>query len=356
MQRIIHALFLIIYFLPSLTTAGPGDPFNGIDVSFGEWSSAGGAISSSADSAWFNGVDLIEDDGFLQTQATINGETYIRQIVAGSNATGTPDELGFFDESIIRVNLDPDASTRVIDGIALRSQVRDSFSGDGAAADFLLTTAIQSSWATATGNTGDTEIKIENSYVVGKQRDVGGNISGQNFNFGFAYAKAAYGSASSEFLHISQGVALSDSTALEVSGSGDATLFVLQQLSGGYVSGGSISGLDSGAGLPGYSDTVTWTAGETIRVFGIGQQVSLGNSAGGASADVPAGFAHVQVENLSTGQVGFASAGAGQATSDATTVGGLSDWIASSDFSFIDDPFSNAAPSATPAPQIFLNN
>ncbi|NOY63111.1 MAG: hypothetical protein GXP10_08175 [Gammaproteobacteria bacterium] len=342
---------------------------NAATPAFDDWSVVGGNIVTGSGD-WSTGTDIVADTGFLQTQMTDStGQTYIRQVIA-EGFPGGPD-VAFSDESIIRVNFSQNPTLDVNNGIALKSIVNDFSSAiPGFAFDFDSVAVIKTGWATASGGDNDSEVRLENTYVVGDAWDsVNEVVTGQNFSFGFVvdqYDDNGDGAFDGKALALTQGVALQDSTALEVAGSGDNTLFALQELSGDRSNGGMIRGLNTGADLgatAGYSPTVAWAAGETIKVFGIGQQIDLGATSGGASAS----FGHVQAENLTTGDIGFASAGGGQAEANETLIGlngagnnpglALSSWEADADFSTFENPFveTTAPAGSTPLPQLFLN-
>ncbi|NOY61743.1 MAG: hypothetical protein GXP10_01095 [Gammaproteobacteria bacterium] len=342
---------------------------------FDEWGVTSGNITSTG--SWAaGGTDVVKDTGFLQTQMTdASGETYIRQVIAEEFA-GSPGFIAFSDESIIKVNFSQNPLLDTNNGIALKSVVNDEANpSPGVAWDFDSVAIINTGWATASGGNNDSEVLLENTYSVGTGVDGGGNVTGQTFNFGFdldQYDNNGDGIMDAKSVGLTQGVALGGG-ALETPGSGDNTMFALQELSGAYSTGGAISGLNTGAALglvAGYSETVDWTAGETIKIFGIGQQIALGATSGGASAS----FGHIQVETKGDGavasaaQIGFASAGGGQAEPNPLHIGNnatgtnpgqaAEDWVADADLGAFANPFTLATTpvGSSPIPALFNND
>ncbi len=303
------------------------------------------------------GVDLIRDDGFLQSQFSVDGQSYIRQVIVdnadprmfGAPTNGTSATLGFSDESIIKVDYTQNISAPLqTDGVMLKSQIRDYFTsadgggpvigrpyGTGSATDaayrFDLISVINTGWATE--NNG-VEVDIGNTYYIGSGSTGTGAdmaITGQSFNFGFwlntefDINNVQTGGA----LLMTQGVAL-DKNGLETA-AGDSTSFVFEELAGASTTaaGGStgVTGLFSD--IAGYTPQVTWEAGDRVQVFGIGQSMQLG--LGGAGD-----FGHIQATNYGTDgtvkQIGFASTGGGQRQADIRKQGGLDSWATNADF------------------------
>ncbi|MCF6235673.1 MAG: hypothetical protein L3J70_04760 [Gammaproteobacteria bacterium] len=303
------------------------------------------------------GVDLIRDDGFLQSQFSVDGQSYIRQVIVdandprefGSPINGTPGSLGFSDESIIKVDYSQNISSpQQTDGVMLKSQIRDYFTsadgggpvigrpyGTGSATDaayrFDLIAVINTGWATADNGV---EVDIGNTYYIGSGSTGAGNdltITGQSFNFGF-WLNTEFDINNEQTggaLLMTQGVAL-DKNGLET-GIGDSTSFVFEELAGASTTdaGGAtgVTGLFSD--ILGYTPQVTWEGGDRVQAFGIGQSMQLG--LGGAGD-----FGHVQVTNYGTDgvvkEVGFASTGGGQRQADIRKQGGLDSWATNVDF------------------------
>ncbi len=306
------------------------------------------------------GIDLIRDDGFLQSQYTVDGQSYIRQVIVdgmdprqfGAPTNGTPGSLGFSDESIIKVDYSQNISSpQQTDGVMLKSQIGDYFTsadgggpvltrpyGTGSATDaayrFDLIAVINTGWATENNSV---EVDIGNTYYIGSGSTGTGNdmaITGQSFNFGFwlntefDINNVKTGGA----LLMTQGVAL-DKNGLET-GSGDNTLFVFEELEGSNTTaaGGAagITGLFSDILF--FSPEVNWEAGDRVQAFGIGQDMQLG--LGGAGD-----FGHVQVTNYGTDgvvkEIGFASTGGGQRQADVRKQGGLDSWATNVDFAAV---------------------
>lgn len=258
----------------------------GAPVAFSEWSVNDGVISAPCPFTFC--ASEAGRNGFLQraVEDGSTGQSYIQTIITDIDASGLPGDLPFSSESVVRIS---GSDTQTVNGIVALQLARDPQSGG-----FSDRTVLRTGWADK-GSLSNVEIAQKTAAQIQQQGftftsyfDYFGNFDESGNLIGLRTEMEQTSENSSELNPlVSVGTDNWAFVRREVAGdmltsSGQASL------SGGGFGGGGFGGGGGGGG----GGTISWSAGDDVKVTWIGQLIDAGSR---TSAD----FGYQAYDNVS---------------------------------------------------------